>query len=567
VFTGNCIHERYRAEKGEQQMNNSVLVVEDRDDWQDILCTTLAQYNFVPHSVATYQAAVTALTDNTFELVVIDPVLDMANRFNRDGLSVMQSIREGQPELPIIVLTGSLTHDMEVTIERLYPGAPVLFKEKWDSRVFVELIEKLVHNQPIATATRDSSADVRDAPAPALPALPAPPASGPRVLLVENRLEWQEIVVNELARLGVFWRVAGNAQEAVDELNRERFHLVILDLKLQQEALPLRSNEGWLLLDYLVENHPKTKVVVLSGRAGPSDVADLLTQYPVVSFVEKQNFSSQAIAAAVNKLSQAPSLTIQTLGQFKIWRDGHVIGVWERPQAETVVKLLLIRRVRGERAMAVDELIARLWPEDDEQTGRKKLLPLISNARHTIEPDIEPRDSNFILRSANGYYFDIGETVTWDLLYFRESLNRGKQLAGEEKWVEAVSELEKGRALYKGDFLVEDRYADWAIDMRREITTEYCKLLMLLADTYAVERRYASAIEACEAALAKDPLVESVYRRMMRFHYCSGEKALALKAYRDCLKLFEELFGESPTPATRQLYQAITNNVQVACLE
>ena len=193
------------------------------------------------------------------------------------------------------------------------------------------------------------------------------------------------------------------------------------------------------------------------------------------------------------------------------------------------------------------------------------MLPLISNARRTLEPEIEPRDSNFILRSSNGYYFDLGETVTWDLLQFREFLRRGTQLVCEERWAEAATELEKGRACYKGDFLVEDRYVDWAIDIRREVTTEYCKLLTHLADAYAAQGRYVNAVDACESILAKDPLLESVYRRLMRFHYCNGEKGQALKVYRDCLKLFEEMFGETPTPATRQLHQAISNDEAIEC--
>jgi two-component SAPR family response regulator len=196
--------------------------------------------------------------------------------------------------------------------------------------------------------------------------------------------------------------VAATAQEALHEMEQESFHLIILDLKLQQYMLPLRSNEGWLLLDHLIELYPKTKFVVLSGRAGAGDVADLLTQYPVITFIEKQRFDPQMLRDALTQAVQAPELRIQTFGQFRLWRDGQAIEVWERPQAETVLKLLLIRRARGGRAVAADELITRLWPDSDEEGGRKKLLPLISNARHTLEPDIEPRDSHFILRSANG---------------------------------------------------------------------------------------------------------------------------------------------------------------------
>jgi DNA-binding SARP family transcriptional activator len=215
--------------------------------------------------------------------------------------------------------------------------------------------------------------------------------------------------------------------------------------------------------------------------------------------------------------------------------------------------------------VAADELITRLWPDTDERSGRKKLLPLISVARRTIEPEIEPRDSNFILRSANGYFFDLSGRVTWDLIQFREHLRCGQQLMQAEQWAEAVAELEKGRVLYKGDFLVEDLYDDWAIDIRREISVEYRDLLITLADACAALGQYSEAINACEMALRKDPLLESVYRRLMRYHYCNGEKGQALKVYRDCLKLFEELFGESPTPATRQLHQAIMDDKTIEC--
>jgi DNA-binding SARP family transcriptional activator/CheY-like chemotaxis protein len=384
-------------------------------------------------------------------------------------------------------------------------------------------------------------------------------------LVVENRVDWQNIVAQTLNEQGYFWRVARNAQEALLEMEKENFHLVILDLKLQLHELPLRSTEGWLLLDHLVETRPKTKVLILSGRAGPGDVADLLTNYPIISFIEKRSFNPEAIKEAVEQATQAPELCIQTLGQFRLWRDGQAIEVWERPQAETIVKLLLVRRARGGRAVAADELITRLWPDSDEKSGRKKLLPLISVARHTLEPDIEPRDSNFILRSANGYFFDLSGRVTWDVIEFRKHLQRGQQLVRAEQWAETVAELEKGRDLYKGDFLAEDRYDDWAIDLRREVSVEYRDLLINLAGACAALGRYSAAIEACEIALRKDPLLESVYRRLMRFHYCNGEKGQALKVYRDCLKLFEELFGESPTPATRQLHQAIVNDESIDC--
>jgi DNA-binding SARP family transcriptional activator/CheY-like chemotaxis protein len=544
----------------------NILVVEDREDWRHILCRTLTQAGYAPHAVTSYEAAVTALQGQAFELALVDPVLDPANRFNRDGLRVIQMIRDTQPAMRIAIITGSLTRDLKSSLEQLYPNATVFFKENWDPAEFSHVIQSL-----LGTTSPGSGAEANDSRPAAIVTTPhhEPPLKAmgrPRVLLVENRDDWQQIAGSVLDRAGYFWRVARNAQEALLELEQESFHLVILDLKLQEANLPLRSSEGWQLLDYLVEARPKTKVVILSGKASPGDVADLMTGYPIIGFIEKQRFTPQDIEKAVAEATKVPELRIQTFGQFRLWRDGQVIDEWERPQAETVVKLLLIRRARGGRAVSADELITRLWPETDEVSGRKKLLPLISNARRTLEEDIEPRDSNFILRSATGYFFELGGAVTWDLSGFRQHLRRGQELARAEDWAGAIAELEQGRSLYGDDFLTEDRYTDWVIDIQREIVGEFRDLLILLADAYAALDRYPEAIDACEAALRKDPLLESVYRRLMRFHYCNGEKGQALKVYRDCLKLFEELFGESPTPATRRVHEAIANDEVLDCL-
>lgn len=546
----------------------NILVVEDRADWQGILYESVLRGGYIPHPATSYEEALDALDTKQFALAVVDPVLDMANRFNREGLSVVEKIRKVEPDMPVVIITGSFTRDMKASLQQLSPNSPVLYKENWDPVQFSDLINAFVGEQAAIRAGDDDLQPPFPA-GQAEPRLSPPPAgsaiNAPRVLLVENRDDWQNIVTNILNKAGCFWRIASNAQEALFELERESFHLVILDLKLQKATVPLSSSEGWLLLDHLVEVQPKTKVVILSGQAGPGDVADLLKNYPIIDFIEKKRFTTEAIQAAVEKATQAPELRIQTLGLFRLWRDGQLIDNWERPQSELVVKLLLVRRARTGRAVPADELITRLWPDSDEVSGRKKLLPLISNARRTLEPDIEPRDSNFILRTANGYFFELGGRIDWDLLDFRHHVQQGQLLTKAGQWAEAIAELEQGCALYKGDFLAEDRYDDWAINIRREIATEYRDLLVLLADAYAALGRYQEAIGPCELALQKDPLLESVYRRLMRFHACNHDKGQALRVYRDCLKLFEELFGESPTPATRRLHDAIANDEPMDC--
>jgi DNA-binding SARP family transcriptional activator len=190
---------------------------------------------------------------------------------------------------------------------------------------------------------------------------------------------------------------------------------------------------------------------------------------------------------------------------------------------------------------------------------------VLSNARHTLEPGIEPRDSNFILRSSAGYYFDLSGDVSWDVLDFRRLAQEGGAHRGAGELSSAAAAYEAARGLYTGDFLAEDRYAHWAIPQRQALQNEYCELLANLAETYAALGRYADAIRAGEAALEVDPMLEGVYRQLMRYHYCSGDKGQALKVYRNCAKLFDELFGEGPTPQTKRLFEAISNNAEIEC--
>ncbi len=385
-----------------------------------------------------------------------------------------------------------------------------------------------------------------------------------RVLIVEDETEWQNIVIELVTDEGHTCCVANSYESALARLGQESFNVVFLDMMLHEFDQSVRGGSGWRLLNYLVEQYPRTKIIIFSGRATAGDAAKLVREYAITTFIDKGELDVEdQILQAVRQALQAPSLRIQTLGQFNLWRNGQLIDPWEQAQAKTLVKLLLARRAAGERAVSPDELVGWLWSEADEESGRKKLLPLINSARHALEPDIEPQDSNFILRSSSGYYFDLSGDVTWDVLDLRQRLQEASARQREGDLAAAVSAYEAARALYADDFMAEDRYAPWAIPQRQALQTEYRDALSALAEAYAGLGRYADAIRAAEAALGVDPLIESVYRQLMRYHYRAGDKAKALKVYRDCEKLFGELFGEGLAPQTRQLFTAISNDAQL----
>jgi DNA-binding SARP family transcriptional activator len=275
--------------------------------------------------------------------------------------------------------------------------------------------------------------------------------------------------------------------------------------------------------------------------------------------MEKHSFDSNLIRQIIFQATQAPNLKIESLGLFKIWRNEQLIGQWPDSRAEALVKILLTRQLGDNQSVSAAELLELLWSRPEEW-DYKNLLPLIRTAQQSLEPGVDPRESSFILRGFNGYYFDVAGNIEWDVLRFRQLAQQGKYLVDAHQWQEALQTLEKAESLYKGEYLAEDKEAAWALEFRRQLKREYTSLLTDLADVYAAQKRYEDGIRVCTQALVSDPLIESVYRRLIRFYYWQGQKEAALKIYRDCVKLFEDLFGESPKPITRHLYEAIVKD-------
>jgi DNA-binding NtrC family response regulator len=109
-----------------------------------------------------------------------------------------------------------------------------------------------------------------------------------KILVVDDEEALRTVLSSELASEGYDVRAAADGQEAIAELEKDSYHLMLLDIKMP------RMN-GFEVLKYVKERHPKTKVVMLTGFADlknaleskklgaedfvskPYDLVDLLT--------------------------------------------------------------------------------------------------------------------------------------------------------------------------------------------------------------------------------------------------------------------------------------------------
>ncbi len=121
---------------------------------------------------------------------------------------------------------------------------------------------------------------------------------------------------------------------------------------------------------------------------------------------------------------------------------------------------------------------------------------------------------------------------------------------------EAIADLERATALYRGDLLdPEDRYETWAEAPRERWRRVQVEALVELAHLLASRDEYERAASAMRGVVALDPMREAAYRDLV--HYAlslRGRRDEAVRLYRECAEALEQGLGVEPEPATRRLF-------------
>ena len=121
-----------------------VLILEDLDFWQEAISEVLMDAGYQVCVAGNYAAAMQALAQYAFHLAVIDPVLDDANRRNRDGLRVLQHILDQRPEMGALVVTSSDPNRIRHEVQAMRSDIPLLGKDEWDDGRFLSTVSDLM---------------------------------------------------------------------------------------------------------------------------------------------------------------------------------------------------------------------------------------------------------------------------------------------------------------------------------------------------------------------------------------------------------------------------------------
>ena len=222
---------------------------------------------------------------------------------------------------------------------------------------------------------------------------------------------------------------------------------------------------------------------------------------------------------------------MRLLGSPRVERDGKPVAF------DTRKALALIAYLALEGRQGRDRLAALLWSDADTERGRGALRRTLSTVR-TAVGDALVTDGLSVSLAA--------DAVEVDVHVFRELLSRGHLEDAVRRY---TGELMEG-------FSVRDsaEFEEWLAHQAEALRRELAGALERLAQD---ETDPARAIAHAERWLALDPMHEPAHRTLIRLHGRVGDRAAAMRQYRECVRVLDRELGVAPLAETTALAHAI----------
>ena len=240
-------------------------------------------------------------------------------------------------------------------------------------------------------------------------------------------------------------------------------------------------------------------------------------------------------------------LRLTTLGTFAIELDGKLISDLKTRTAEA----LLIYLIAHDHPLQREVLADFFWDERSQKQAFANFRAVLSRLRRHL--------GDYLLITRQTVGFDHSQPVWVDAFVVEQELPAilGQNLIN-------VTELTNLLKSYHGDFLAgfgltESRgFEAWAI-ARRERLRRLASLGLEKLTTYAHNNGdYLAGIHWGEQWRNVDLLSETATQQLMWLYARNGQKHLALTSYEKCRQLLHSELAISPSPATQQLRQKIS---------
>ena len=248
-----------------------------------------------------------------------------------------------------------------------------------------------------------------------------------------------------------------------------------------------------------------------------------------------------------------PQLRVYALGRTRLESEGPLAGEWLAHRPGEVLKYLVCQRGR---TVSTEELLDALWP-----AGRAAATN-VRQAVHTLRDRLEPARakhgrSSFVTARKGGYEL-VTESLWVDADDFELSAESGLAAVRAGDTELAESALARAAALYGGDFLADEPYAEWVFPERERLRELAGKVLRALGHL----KLAAGEVEAGAAQLNRlaelEPFDLDAQRDVLALMLRQGRHGDAHRRFEVVRRRFRRTFGEEPALSLSDLAETET---------
>ena len=344
----------------------------------------------------------------------------------------------------------------------------------------------------------------------------------------------------------------------------DEYCATVCDLWLAVLALRRRDETTLrVILDGLfraVRTHSYEFLFTKRTLFGPPDLG-ILAPLPVEAArlgIDREHVAWLHSATGLPAVEYHPGYTmhVRTLGRFVLYRGTEEVSSreWQREKARSLFQLLMVNR---KRHLHRDQILDALWPGLDTDAASSHFKVVFNAMLNVIEPGRPPRLNSFLVSREGPLYGLNPLSGAWvDADEFESLVAKAGKLAPFDP--QGACDLYRSAiSLYRGDFLQECLYEDWAIVERERLLAVYLRAAQSFAELLYGGHEIEECIDVCEAILTRDMCWEEAYRLLMLCYLERGNRSMALRTYERCEAALQSEMGVRPSRDTAAVLERV----------
>jgi CheY-like chemotaxis protein len=210
-----------------------ILIVDDDESLQKLLCETLVTIGYTPVPAANGVTALNIVKSTKIDLVIADISMP-----EMDGLQLLQHVKEYDAHLPVLLITGVNMNNIKEQVYRI--GADAFLDKPFRITKVEKILERLLIGKERS-----------------------------KVLLVDDNRVFRQELAYQLEDMGFRVFEASDGVEALEKLSKDHIDSVVTDWRMPDV-------DGVELAKQLKSNSPFTQVIIISGEVlTPEDEENL----------------------------------------------------------------------------------------------------------------------------------------------------------------------------------------------------------------------------------------------------------------------------------------------------